>query len=326
VRLTHADEGDDGGAPPAAPTAMGSAGGVGDNSYFVDGGAFVKDNVAILPTGVALRDSAKTFVVDPDSMELGDVIGRGASSYVQRAVHRPTGTPLALKVISIFDKSKRDQLIREIQALYHADCDCLVSFYGAFHKEGAITIALEYMDMGTLTNVVRQTGALPERALAAIAYQMLWALAYMRVEKRLHRDIKPSNILVASDGHVKASDFGLSAELRNSIGMAATFTGTCRYMAPERILHKPYSFPSDIWALGICLIEAATGRYPYPVADTYIEMAETIVDAPAPALPVDPASGASRWSPEFALLVSACLRKSPEERLPADILLGACRW
>jgi serine/threonine protein kinase len=56
----------------------------------------------------------------------------------------------------MFDKGKRDQLIREINALYNAQCDSLIRFYGAFYREGAITIALEYMDGGSLTNVLHQ--------------------------------------------------------------------------------------------------------------------------------------------------------------------------
>lgn len=61
--------------------------------------------------------------VVPEELELYEMIGKGSSSYVQRALHMPTGTPLALKVINMFDKTKRSQLIKEINALYDADCD-----------------------------------------------------------------------------------------------------------------------------------------------------------------------------------------------------------
>lgn len=94
----------------------------------------------------------------------------------------------------------------------------LVRFYGAFHREGAISIALEYMDGGALSNLIGQIGSVPEFALANMTYQMLWGMAYLKHEKRLHRDIKPSNMLINSLGQVKLTDFGVSAELRNSIG------------------------------------------------------------------------------------------------------------
>lgn len=330
-------------------------------SYVLKDGIFVKENVAILPTGVAIKDAPKTFVVDPDTLVLGEVLGRGASSYVQAALHRPSGTPLALKVISLFDKSKRSQLVREIQALYDADCDCLVSFYGAYLRDGMIGIALELMDLGTLSRVLNfapplplpATGAapsspsfssassvpappapepsiaprrIPEPVLAAIAFQMLWALAYMKHDKRLHRDIKTTNCLVNSLGQVKLSDFGLSAELKNSIGMAATFTGTCKYMSPERIQHSYFSFAADTWSFGIVLLECALGRYPYAHKDTatYIAMAETIVESPAPALPAEEVEPRGRtFSAEFAQFLSGALKKNAEERLPPDILLGS---
>ena len=82
------------------------------------------------------------------------------------------------------------------------DCS-LISFYGAFYRDGAITIALEFMDGGSLANVLAQLGAIPERVLASMAYQILWALAYLKHEKRVHRDIKPSNLLINSKGEVK---------------------------------------------------------------------------------------------------------------------------
>ena len=124
---------------------------------------------------------------------------------------------------------------------------------------------------------------------------------------------------------------------------ALQFVGTAMYMSPERIQHRPYSFPADVWSLGLVLVEAATGRYPYPVADTYIEMAEEMcgcatrrllrffftfyslalprsVGSPEPR--IDPRL--TGLSPEFAQFVASCLHKNPDDRLPADILLGAC--
>lgn len=142
------------------------------------------------------------------------------------SIHEPTGTPVALKVINLFDKSKREQLIREIVTLYDAQCPNLITFYGAFYREGSITIALEYMNGGSLANVLAQVGPIPESVLANMVYQILWGLAYLKHEKRVHRDLKPSNLLINSRGEVKVTDFGVSAELQNSIAMCGTFVGT----------------------------------------------------------------------------------------------------
>ncbi len=74
------------------------------------------------------------------------------------------------------------------------------------------------MDGGSLENVIHQLGTIPEHILGSIAYQILYALSYLKTNKRVHRDIKPPNILLNSKGQVKLSDFGIATELCNSIG------------------------------------------------------------------------------------------------------------
>lgn len=277
---------------------------------------FVKGDVAIDATGIAMKDNPKTFRLLYDELQIGDIIGRGGSSIVLHGLHGPTSTPLALKVINMFDKSKRDQLICEIQTLYNAECPSLISFYGAFYREGAITIALEFMDGGSLANVLSQLGPIPEDVLAHIAYQILWGLAYLKHEKRVHRDVKPSNILINSKGEVKVTDFGVSAELQNSIQMCGTFVGTFKYMSPERIKNAPYSYASDIWSFGLVMSECATGLYPFQECPNCIEMAQTILDTD-----LSPPEG--NFSIHFQDFVSQCLRRDPSKRLPAEVLLGA---
>jgi len=174
-----------------------------DESYIANGDVFIKDNVAINACGIAMRNNPKKFNLRYEDLRIGEMIGRGACSIVLRAVHGPTGTPVALKVINLFDRSKREQLIREIVTLYDAQCPSLITFYGAFYREGSITIALEYMDGGSLANVLAQVGPISEFALANMAFQILWGLAYLKHDKRVHRDMKPSNLLINSKGEVK---------------------------------------------------------------------------------------------------------------------------
>lgn len=174
-----------------------------EESFIANGDVFIKDNVAINSTGIAIRNNPKKFSLLYEDLVIGEMIGRGCSSIVLHAVHGPTGTPLALKVINLFERSKREQLIREIITLYDAQCPNLITFYGAFYREGSITIALEYMDGGSLANVLDQVGPIPEPVLACMAYQILWGLAYLKHDKRVHRDLKPSNLLINSRGEVK---------------------------------------------------------------------------------------------------------------------------
>ncbi len=288
-----------------------SADGVGST----DGNFFRQGDLAIHARGVLKDGYQKIFTVVYEDLEIGDVIGRGGSSVVVRATHIGTGTPLALKVISLYDKSKRDQLIREINTLYHAECDALVKFYGAFYREGTITIALEYMDGGSLSNALHQLGPMPEYVLANIVYQILWGLAYLKHEYRVHRDIKPSNLLINSHGEVKVTDFGVSAELQSSIAMCGTFVGSFKYMSPERIRSAGYSYASDIWSLGLSILECATGKYPLQEEETAIGMVQAIIEGDPPR--ADP----TLYTPAFCHFIACCLQICPANRYPAEQLL-----
>jgi mitogen-activated protein kinase kinase 1 len=123
---------------------------------------------------------------------------------------------------------------------------------------------------------------------------------------------------VNTKGQVKLTDFGIAREMENSMQMAKTFVGTFKYMSPERMQSRPYNYKSDIWSLGIVLIECATGFYPYKEKGVgQIEMVQNILETAEPN--VDPAL----FSPEFCEFLSHCMKKNAEERLPADILLAS---
>lgn len=302
-----------------------------EKSFEAEGKVFRRDGMRIDADGVSMRCEAP---LNPsrgilttgsrekmiyEDLQIGELIGQGSSSIVLKASYicaRRGLLMIALKVINMFERSKRDQLIREIQSLYNCECPAIIGFHGAFYREGAISIALEFMNGGSLANVIAQAGALPEEALAHVSFQILYGLAYLKRQKRVHRDIKPSNLLINSAGEVKVTDFGVSAELGNSIAMCGTFVGTFKYMSPERICSAPYSFASDIWSTGLVLLECITGVYPYPEEHTCIGMAQTILEADVPV----PPTGASR---EFVEFIAHCLNKDPRSRLPAEILLTA---
>ncbi|OQS07183.1 ser/thr kinase [Thraustotheca clavata] len=286
-----------------------------NNSYVAGSIAYVKGDFAITSTGVVMKGTGRAFTVNPAELEWGDTIGQGASGTVRISKHKPTGTILALKLINMFDKGKREQLMREIQALFDSECPCLVTFYGAFLKDSAVALALEYMDRGSLENVVQNLGLVPEYALANITYQLLYGLSYLKSKKRVHRDIKPSNILLNTKGEVKLTDFGIATELCSSIAMCGTFVGTFKYMSPERIKREPYSYASDIWSLGLVLMESATGHYPYQQHRTAIDMIQSVLESPPPPLSTD------TYSASFCSFLNDCLRTSDKDRKSVDELM-----
>ncbi|KAJ9123771.1 hypothetical protein QFC24_003545 [Naganishia onofrii] len=199
---------------------------------------------------------------------LGD-LGAGAGGTVDKVVHVPTGTVMAKKLVLIDAKpAVRKQILRELQIMHTCASPFIVSFYGAFMKEPHICICMEYMDRTSLDGVYKKHGAIGIQVVGKIAEAVLEGLTYLYdVHRIIHRDIKPSNILVNSRGAIKICDFGVSGELINSI--ANTFVGTSTYMSPERIQGGNYSVKSDVWSLGISLIELALGRFPFSNNDDH---------------------------------------------------------
>lgn len=256
-----------------------------------------------------LRDGGCQIEVDQLN-----VLGRGAGGVVSRAVHKPTGTPLAVKVVRVEDKAKRDQLINEIHTLFRiTKSHFLIELYDAYvHKEtGCVHVALEYMDYGSLADVKRRVESVPENLLALISMQILEGLKTLHFNNVVHRDVKLGNILVNSRGAVKVTDFGISKNLGEESIVCDTFVGTATHMSPERVLGEDYSFAADIWSLGLCVYELASGAYPYGSIASFPVLFDNLCNKPEPRLPN------SKFSAELCEFVEMQLRKRPELRASA---------
>eukprot|EP01029_Cantina_marsupialis_P007798 TRINITY_DN18855_c0_g2_i1.p1 TRINITY_DN18855_c0_g2~~TRINITY_DN18855_c0_g2_i1.p1 ORF type:complete len:396 (+),score=124.28 TRINITY_DN18855_c0_g2_i1:85-1272(+) len=255
-----------------------------------------------------VKSSRKCASINYEDLEICEMLGRGVSGCVRRVINKPTGEVLALKDLNILDESKREQLMKEIEALYGAHCDALVDFYGVFFNDGKVSIAIEYMDCGSLDLVIKEATKIPEDVLCGMAYQSLEGLRYLKSTKRIHRDIKPQNILVNSRGEVKLTDFGISKEVENSVAMVMTFVGTFKYMSPERMVNEAYNSTSDIWSLGLTLMHAANGRYPYPELESMFDVIMNIQEQASPQL------DRTIFSAEFCDLIDDCLKKDKNAR------------
>lgn len=153
--------------------------------------------------------------------------------------------------------------------------------------------------------------------LGKIAEAVLGGLTYLYTNHRImHRDLKPSNILVNSRGQIKLCDFGVSSELEGSI--AETFVGTGTYMAPERIQGSPYTVKSDVWSVGLTLMELAIGKFPFGNDNDedepggpqgILDLLQQIVLEPAPKLPKSDA-----FPSILEDVIAKCLMKDPKDR------------
>jgi len=269
-----------------------------NNSSFSlsDTGHFAKEDFAIGPHGITESplSHGEISTLRLDQLRVDGMVGRGASSRVYAATHKPSSKRVALKVLQedIEDsRESRHMVLNEIKMVFNACSDHLVAFYDAFFDNGSIYLALEFMDRGSLEGLLGAVGStpmarLPESVLASILFQMTQGLTYLHRERRsVHRDLKPANVLLNACGFVKLSDFGISKELgTGTYAQAGTQVGTLAYMSPERVRGEHYGYASDVWSFGMIALEAALGAYPYPaeLCKNYFDLVQTIVDGPLP--------------------------------------------
>lgn len=297
------------------------------------------DDTARKRIKVFLSQKEKIGELSDDDLEKLGELGSGNGGVVVKVRHIPTQLIMARKLIHLEVKPAiKKQIIRELKVLHECNFPHIVGFYGAFYSDGEISICMEYMDGGSLDLILKRAGRIPEDVLGKITLAVLKGLSYLRDKhKIMHRDVKPSNILVNSSGEIKICDFGVSGQLIDS--MANSFVGTRSYMSPERLQGTRYSVQSDIWSLGLSLVEMAIGMYPIPPPDAktleaifsknsdggqpvvepkvmaIFELLDYIVNEPPPKLEH------SIFSDDFKNFVDICLKKNPEERADLKTLL-----
>jgi serine/threonine protein kinase len=314
-------------------------------------------------------------------------LGAGASGIVYKALDLRDMRLVAIKMIPMFERGKRRQMVRELSALFQllnqkrADKesrsqngsgagsgagsgnlragvdglgvdfggkDYIVDFYDAFSNidEGGVALMMEYMDGGSLQDIVSEGGCDEEPTLASIAQQALVGLSFLHRCKQLHRDLKPGNFLISKRGEVKIADFGILRQMDeaangpggggagsgggsstsptvgsrsgdDAIPRVQTFVGTATFMSPERIDGQEYSYPSDIWSFGLSLLTVALGKLPIDTEGGYWSILQTIRDEKPPNIPQDD----ERFSDEFRDFLSCCCQTKPEDRHTAEQLL-----
>ncbi|KZF23642.1 kinase-like protein [Xylona heveae TC161] len=280
--------------------------------------------------GLGLNGNKATASFPGPSTTDGDKNGDQESPVAQGAPigqRGTTGIVMAMKEMRLeLDEARFAAIIMELDILHRCISPFIIDFYGAFFQEGAVYICMEFMDGGSIDKLYGD--GVPENVLRKITLATLMGLKALKDEHNIiHRDVKPTNILVNTRGQIKICDFGVSGNLVASI--AKTNIGCQSYMAPERIAGGgvaqaganpgggTYSVQSDIWSLGLTIIECALGRYPYP-PETYnniFSQLSAIVDGDPPDLPQGEFSEAAR---DF---VRGCLNKIPKLRPTYAMLL-----
>ncbi|CAJ1937676.1 unnamed protein product [Cylindrotheca closterium] len=261
----------------------------------------------------------------PKALVIDDLIGEGAFSQVHKGLwttHKKKGThekqvPVAVKQFSVLDSSEQrhDMLLKEIRALCKVECKCLVQFFGAFLEKDVVTLVLEFMDRGSVEQLLkRKSNGLGENFVASLTFQMLWGLSYLHHEKIIHRDIKPGNVLIHSTGQIKLCDFGIVSLSEQTL--SSTVVGTSRYMAPERLRAQPYGRSSDMWSAGLVILECITGKCRWGDCTSIVSLLMTVEEASPETMVPDSIS-----STKLKEMLHSCLNQDPGKRIPAKLLL-----
>jgi len=238
---------------------------------------------------------------------------------------------MAMKTIPANPETPPLQLRRELEFLSTCIHPNITEFYGAYlsspsSSSADVVLLMEYCEGGSLETASKKLREnkrrIGETVVAKLAESILKGLDYLHGRKIIHRDIKPSNILLTREGIIKLCDFGVSGVLINS--MAGTFTGTSWYMSPERIRGDHYTIRSDVWSVGLTLLELARNKFPYPPDLGPVELLMVIVNGEIPELEDElPSEGnpGAIWTENMKLFIKRCLiidgkqRPSPREIL-----------
>src|SRR5882757_7586307 len=246
-------------------------------------------------------------------------IGEGGMGVVYRAYDEVLHRDVALKVVkkdTRLDTSSSQRLLHEARASSSLAHPNICTIHEVGENDGELFIVMELVE-GKSLRAMCEDAALPPESVLRYGVQIASELARAHDRGIVHRDLKTANIVVTADGLVKVLDFGLAKQVGSGLFDAATrsfasiqdassMSGTLPYMAPEVLRGQAADYRSDLWALGVVLYEAASGRLPFK-GQTAFEVSSAILrELPLPlAAPVPP----GLWA-----IIQRCLAKEPTQR------------
>lgn len=249
-----------------------------------------------------------------DRYHLASHLARGGMADVYLGQDTLLGRKVAVKVLHAQfsnDEAFVKRFRREAQAAANLAHPNIVGIYDWGQAGNTYFIVMELVDGRSLRDVLRSEGALLPRRAAEIGAEVASALSVAHRAGLVHRDIKPGNILLATDGTVKVTDFGIARAWDDSQELTRTgaVIGTATYFSPEQAQGTRADERSDVYSLGIVLYEMLTGRPPFS-GDSPVAVAYQHVSASAAA----PSSLNPDVSPELDAVVTKALQKDPAFR------------
>ncbi|MDG1896250.1 MAG: serine/threonine-protein kinase [Fuerstiella sp.] len=246
-------------------------------------------------------------------------IGVGGMGIVYSALYPKNNKKVAIKVLApglISDPKLLKRFEREIEILRRLDHPNIVKYYGGGTDGDQRWYAMEYIDGGSLLEVLKKRTRLSWEQTVHVGRQVSSALEHAHNAGIIHRDLKPANLFLSKKGRLKLGDFGIARDTEATALTAAGKTvGTYAYMAPEQIQAGfPITGKTDLYALGCLLYEVVVGETPFQSDNPMDMLMQHLNDDPynvcekVPDCPV--------W---LDRLIERLLAKSPDDR-PHDAL------
>jgi serine/threonine-protein kinase len=239
-------------------------------------------------------------------------IGVGATAVVYLAEDLVLRRTVAIKVLHDWFAEDREIVERfrceasTASGLHHPH---IVGVYENGGWTGGPYVVMEYVAGRSLKSLIRGAAPLvPARAIDLTA-QLLRAVRYIHARGIIHRDLKPDNAIVATDGQLKLTDFGVARRPERDVTHTGVVIGTVQYLSPEQIEGERASVASDLYAVGVTLYELLTGQVPFN-GDTIA----AVLRAHVQERPILPSALNPSVSSELDSIVIQALDKSPHGR------------
>lgn len=247
-------------------------------------------------------------------------LGAGGMGNVYLGRHEESGQMAAVKVLSASlarEAGFVERFNREVDAMHKLENPHIVQFYESGVDGENYFYAMEYVAGETLMSIIQRERRIPWRRALEIAIQVCQALKAAHDSGIIHRDLKPSNLMVATDGTVKLTDFGVAQVFASQrLTVTGGIIGTAEYMSPEQAQGKRASKQSDLYSLGAMLYTIITGRVPFS-GKTMVEVIQKhkfgLFDRPrliVPELPI-----------RVEETICRLLEKEPDKRFPDALVL-----
>jgi eukaryotic-like serine/threonine-protein kinase len=239
-------------------------------------------------------------------------LGTGGMANVYLAEDQELGRSVAIKMLDerhSQDEQFVERFRREAKNAAGLSHPNIVSIYDRGQAEGTYYIAMEYLEGRTLKELLVTRGPTPLAVAIDYTRQILAALGFAHKHGIVHRDIKPHNVVVAPDGRLKVTDFGIARSGTSQITETGSIIGTAQYLSPEQAKGAPVTPASDIYSVGIVLYEMLTGSVPF-TGDTPLEIAMKHLST----TPLPPSEKRPEVPHELDSIVLRALAKDPADR------------